>query len=124
MVTARSALVFVFGSTDEYSASINLEHRDPVRFIMPAMEATTAACRIQVTESGPTVLDADAAWQTLYDIDGNVIEIPCTTDGRAVQVNPGSFLNLLRCRLVAVDSGGSGVTQDAQEVTVKVREMI
>jgi len=118
----RSTLVWTF-TTTQYSSSIALEHRDFVGIRSPAMEAGTTGFNIQTTEDLPSVADGAATWETVVDINGNAITFPAAAaSATPVRFNPGNYLRMGRCRLVAVDGGGAGVNQNGQSVTPILRE--
>lgn len=125
---SRSDLVWAF-TASEYSASVDLGHRDVVRVRFPQMEAGTAKVQLQLSVDKPETPDSAATWVTLTQcrtLNGVEAElsIPCS-DAAAKQVafNPGDLFSLCRCRLLATDAGGVAVAQVSQVVAPILREL-
>jgi len=116
-------ITFVFDADSE-SASVQFAHLDPTCFQVPTMETGTTELRLQRSWDPPSVADSAATWVDLYDTNDAIKVLTCSDAGpRHIQVNPGDFMKLGRCRLAAVDSSGDAVAQVAQEVPVEVRSL-
>ena len=93
----------------------------------PAMEANTAAFRLEVSEDDPTVADSDATWDPVMDHSTDatrVIIYGCTTARRYIAFSPDQVLiGPCRVRLEAVQNdGATAVNQDGQEVEPHYRQ--
>ncbi len=124
----RSDITWVFNAS-EYSASVDLGHRDVVRLEIPQMEATTAKLFVQVSEDGPEVDDSAATFRTLTQcrtLNGASAELSIPASAAAatrVAIQPSGLLTLRRCRLLATDAANAAVAQVAQEVVPVLREL-
>jgi len=95
-----------------------------VRF--PVMETGTAGVKLQATDDGFDVADADATWEDVYDNNGAnlMINDPDETVAEWVKIEPSVWVSPPRWRLVACDSSGTAVTQTAERaLTVLVRSL-
>jgi hypothetical protein len=125
---SRSDVVWAFAGT-AYSASVDVGHRDVVRFRIPQMAAGTAKLYLQLSVDKPETPDSAATFvtltqcRTLNGVEAD-LSIPCSdAAAKQVAVNPGDLLSLGRCRLLATDAGGVAVAQVAQVVSPILREL-
>ena len=112
-------------TTTAYSNSCNvhLNKCELVGLACPAFETNTAYLVPEVTESSFDVADGSATWVGVYDIAGDQIKIAVGTSARRVSMDIDVIQILAgRMRFKATQSDGStGVNQDGQSVTPKLK---